>query len=188
MHAFAMMERMVAMHESGHTVVALALGIELLKTSVSERRTECGPAFSAAVRGPATTSENAVLGALFALGGNVYEDLDLLYGDDLTPIPLSEPMGSVPTHDDAGNAYRLARVLGGSRDACMTVAVLMDWTRNVVRKNEGPAKAITEALLRSDPLSGGDARTVWLEHGGRHQPASFVGDVLAGVRARGLVA
>lgn len=162
-------------HEAGHVVVALALGIEVLKVTESPGLTECGRVFTEAIRRTPVAPDDARRAALFCLAGVAYENMlaGLYRNHEHDPIPPWRPNRQVQTDgppDDLHEVYRFADILDGGRATHRTVVDLLVRAIQILRRNSAAADAIAEALQEQGTLTGDAVRRLWLDNGGTREP------------------
>lgn len=147
-----------ALHEAGHVVVALAMGIKVTSVALGFE--------------PLTyvvLPDDAARSAMFCLGGKVYEHIltpGIYDDDDEDPTPCL-----IERHDgqDGADAYHFADKLGGP-DALYAISRLIRRTIAILRQNRAPAAAIARELQRAGTLSREDVQVLWATHGGRTEP------------------
>jgi hypothetical protein len=165
----------VHVHEAGHVVVAMALGIEVESVSIAvdlmsphpHGRTILGTAFSRVFNDDVVSREDAMRAVMFCLAGRLNEELLPLYDalklDDPTAPERSKGKGP---GDDVYEAYRFADMLGEAHDSPRTLASLMSRALGILRRNRAPAAAIATELRRVRTLLGAELRELWHENGG----------------------
>jgi hypothetical protein len=167
----------IAEHEAGHAVVALALGIEVLKVSAGLGLTECGRAFTDAIRRSPVAANDAKRAALFCFAGVAYDNLlaGLYRAHEHDPIPPPRPSGPINREalDDLHEAYRFADMLDGGVASGGTVVALLARVMQIIQRNIAPARVISEALQEQGTLTGDAARELWIEHGGALEPEAM---------------
>jgi hypothetical protein len=169
----------VHIHEVGHVVVALALGIEIESVSIAvdlmsphpHGRTILGSAFSSVFKSDVVAREDAMRAAMFCLAGALNEELGPLYDalkiDDPTASDRSKGKGP---GDDLYEAYRFADMLGDAHDSPRTLASLMAKALEILRRNRAAAAAIASELRRVRTLSGAAVLALWHANGGELEP------------------
>ena len=171
----------VAHHEAGHTVVALALGIEVVHVDASfDQQTVLEAEFSAAIQRPEVSPRDAVRAAMFCLAGTLYEEILAGIPD---PDPPHRPRGGDDT-DDIVRAYRFTDGVDAHLGSTQTMRLATEAATELLHQNREAAVALTVALQEEGHLTREATKDIWARHGGRPAPRKVVDAVLGGVGGR----